>query len=35
MALKEAMHKNCIDCHKKEKAAGKKAPTMCNECHKK
>jgi c(7)-type cytochrome triheme protein len=35
MGLKEALHKNCIDCHKKEKAAGKKAPTMCNECHKK
>ena len=25
----------CIDCHKKEKAAGKKSPTMCLECHKK
>ena len=25
----------CIDCHVKENAAGKKAPTKCNECHKK
>jgi hypothetical protein len=25
----------CIDCHKKEAAAGKKAPTKCGECHKK
>lgn len=25
----------CIDCHKKEVAAGKKAPTKCNECHQK
>jgi len=23
----------CIDCHKKEVAAGKKAPTKCAECH--
>ena len=25
----------CIDCHLKENAAGKKAPTKCVECHKK
>ena len=25
----------CIDCHVKENAGGKKAPTKCNECHKK
>ncbi len=25
----------CIDCHVKENAAGKKAPTKCTECHKK
>ncbi len=25
----------CIDCHKAEAAKGKKAPTKCNECHKK
>lgn len=25
----------CIDCHKKEVAAGKKAPTKCADCHKK
>jgi hypothetical protein len=25
----------CIDCHLKQVAAGKKAPTKCNECHKK
>jgi uncharacterized paraquat-inducible protein A len=25
----------CIDCHKKEAAAGKAAPTKCAECHKK
>jgi uncharacterized membrane protein len=23
----------CIDCHKKQVAAGKKAPTKCTECH--
>jgi hypothetical protein len=33
MGLKEAFHKNCVDCHKKEKAAGKKAPVSCTECH--
>jgi hypothetical protein len=25
----------CIDCHVKQDAAGKKAPTKCTECHKK
>jgi hypothetical protein len=25
----------CIDCHKKEVAAGKKPPTKCTECHNK
>ena len=30
---KDALHKTCKDCHKKDKA--KKAPTKCNECHKK
>jgi nitrate/TMAO reductase-like tetraheme cytochrome c subunit len=25
----------CIDCHKKEAAAGKAAPTKCAQCHKK
>ncbi len=25
----------CIDCHKKEAAAGKKPPTKCLDCHKK
>ena len=25
----------CVDCHTKAIAAGKKAPTKCNECHKK
>ena len=31
--LKEAYHATCKDCHKKD--ASKKAPTMCNGCHKK
>jgi len=35
MSLKDAFHTNCWKgCHVKEKQAGKKAPTMCNECHK-
>jgi hypothetical protein len=25
----------CIDCHVKQNAAGKKAPTKCTDCHKK
>lgn len=34
MALKEAFHENCWKgCHVKAKKEGKKAPTMCNECH--
>lgn len=32
---KDAFHKTCVDCHKKEVAQGKKAPTKCTECHKK
>jgi hypothetical protein len=31
ICMKDAMHKNCIDCHKKQN----KGPKMCNECHKK
>ena len=31
--LKEAFHKTCKDCHKKD--AAKKAPTKCDDCHKK
>jgi len=31
-----AYHKNCVNCHKKVNAEQqKKAPTKCNECHKK
>ena len=33
LELKEAYHEMCKDCHKKD--ASKKAPTMCNGCHKK
>jgi uncharacterized paraquat-inducible protein A len=33
--FKTAMHKKCQGCHKEQKAAGKKAPTKCTECHKK
>jgi hypothetical protein len=33
LALKEAYHEMCKDCHKKD--ASKKAPTTCNGCHKK
>jgi len=33
VALKDAYHTNCKDCHKKD--ASKKAPTMCDGCHKK
>ena len=29
----EALHINCKECHKKEKKAGKNAPTFCAECH--
>ena len=34
-AFKDAMHKRCKGCHKKEAAAGKPAPTKCMQCHKK
>lgn len=33
--IKDAYHKNCIDCHKESSAKGVKAPTVCNDCHKK
>jgi hypothetical protein len=33
VALKDAYHTTCKDCHKKD--ASKKAPTTCNGCHKK
>lgn len=29
----EALHINCKECHKKERKAGKKAPTSCGQCH--
>lgn len=32
---KDAYHKTCVECHKKELAQGKKTPTKCAECHKK
>ncbi|OPY64704.1 MAG: Acidic cytochrome c3 precursor [Syntrophorhabdaceae bacterium PtaU1.Bin034] len=32
---KEAFHTQCITCHKESAAKGVKAPTKCNECHKK
>ncbi len=37
LAFHDAMAKKgiCIDCHVKQNAAGKHAPTKCNECHKK
>jgi predicted CXXCH cytochrome family protein len=35
VALKDAFHKQCIDCHKDMVAKGNKAPTKCTECHKK
>ena len=31
--LKNAYHKQCTPCHKKENEAGKKAPVKCLECH--
>ena len=36
-AFHDAMAKKgiCIDCHLKENAGGKKAPTKCTECHQK
>lgn len=33
--IKDAYHKNCIDCHKESIAKKINAPTKCNECHKK
>jgi hypothetical protein len=33
VALKDAMHTKCKDCHAKD--AAKKAPTKCDGCHKK
>ena len=33
--IKDAYHKNCIDCHKEFVAKKVNAPTKCNECHKK
>ncbi len=32
---KDAFHKQCQNCHKESTAKGVKAPTACNECHKK
>jgi hypothetical protein len=32
---KDAFHKQCQTCHKDSSAKGVKAPTACNECHKK
>jgi hypothetical protein len=32
---KDAYHKQCQTCHKESSAKGVKAPTACNECHKK
>jgi len=34
-AAKDAFHTTCQGCHKEEAAKGAKAPTKCNECHKK
>jgi hypothetical protein len=33
--IKDAYHKNCIDCHKESVAKKVNAPTKCNDCHKK
>ncbi len=33
LSAKEAFHKDCIDCHKKEEASKKPAPTKCTGCH--
>ena len=33
--IKDAYHKNCIDCHKEAAAKNVTAPTKCNDCHKK
>ena len=34
-AAKDAFHNRCQGCHKDAAAKGAKAPTKCNECHKK
>jgi hypothetical protein len=34
-AAKDAFHTLCQGCHKEAAAKGAKAPTKCNECHKK
>jgi hypothetical protein len=34
-AAKDAFHTRCIGCHKEAGAKGAKAPTKCNDCHKK
>jgi Cytochrome c7 and related cytochrome c len=31
---KDKAHGTCVECHKKEAAAGKAAPTKCADCHK-
>ena len=31
--VKNAFHDGCWPCHKKENAAGKKAPVKCDDCH--
>ena len=33
LAAKDAFHKDCQECHKKEEAAKKPAPTKCTGCH--
>ncbi|MHB8111338.1 MAG: cytochrome c3 family protein [Syntrophorhabdaceae bacterium] len=33
--IKDAYHKNCIECHKDAAAKEVSAPTKCNDCHKK
>ena len=36
LASKQVMNKHCINCHRAEKKAGKKAgPVSCTQCHKK
>lgn len=34
-SAKDAFHTRCIGCHKESSAKGAKAPTKCNDCHKK
>jgi hypothetical protein len=33
--IQDAFHKACQTCHKEQAEKGAKAPTKCNECHKK